>query len=530
MTRRPAPQPLLRANARKARPGHKPGVLFAVYAPFGSDPVLSSFPDGQPRPIHRQPILRILHQVAAQGVHVAALIDLVDSDTWLLEIPGGQPQQSQLSSAWKQDMRSPHALAGFLRRAHARFPCTELVLALEGHGAGYLPAIDALHITPARTGSGGGQAVQWRLDEHTSSPTDPGTGLPVLPVGGFSTLPVDSPEALPVTLPLSTWAVAEALRLARKAGVPKPAVVHFNNCFNMALEHLHAVAPHAGWATAYANYNFFSSGQAYPAVFERLRQAGTATAGELAGWFADANDALLSAKHNHPTIGATVRLSRMKSVAAAVDRLALTLVGALRADRAGHLPRIQQAVETALQYDADADYALEVPDQTTDLGSLAAQLQSLYPNGDVHDAAAALAAALKGVWRYGDSGNPHMAPGQFWDFRDPRLGMGILLPDPTRIGLSDWRTPYYMAGRVDPARPPALKAQVPFLADRADGSRAPWPLFIEEYHKDVVFQGLLRIQPPKFPVFDARAKPGNPEPPDPNDPRPGPNGKPTKGR
>jgi hypothetical protein len=335
----------------------------------------------------------------------------------------------------------------------------------------------------------------------------------VLPVSGYVGLPVESPEGLPVTLPLSTWAVTEALRSARKAGVPKPVVVHFNNCFNMALEHLHTIAPHAGWATGYANYNFFTAGQTYPAVFQRLRAAGGATPAQLAGWFADANRDILAAAHNHPTVGATIQLARMGKVAAAVDGLALKLVDALRADRATHLPRIQQAVEAALQYDTGGDYALEVPDQATDLGSLAAQLMLAYPSGDVHTAATGVQTALKGVWRYGDSGNPHMAPSRFWDFRDTRLGMGILLPDPTRIGLADWRTPYYMAGRVDPTRPPALKAQVPFLADRPGGSRAPWPLFIEEYHKGVSLQGLLRIPPFRFPVYDAKAKPGNPEPP-----------------
>ena len=519
-------RPLVRARRRHA-PG---GVLFAVYAPFGSDPQLSGYPDGTPLPLAQQPLLKALRAVAAQGVDVAALIDLVDDDSWLVEIPACAPQRMLVVSAWKQAMDRPQALAGFLRRAHQRFACDHLVLALEGHGAGYLPAVDRARITPASSSHGDGQDAEWRLGAGGSRPVDPGTGLPVLPLSGFVGLPVDSPEALPVTLPLSTWAVAEALRLARKAGVPKPDVVHFNNCFNMALEHLHTIAPHAGWATGFANYNFFTAGQTYPTVFERLRLAGSANPGALAGWFADANHALLSAAHNHPTLGATIRLSRMKVVAAAVDGLALAMVGALRADRAAHLPRIQAAVVAALQYDTDGDYALEVPDQTTDLGSLAAQLQAAYPDGDVNDAAAAVSAALANVWRYGDSGNPHMAPGQFWDFRDPRLGMGILLPDPTRIGLSDWRTPYYMSGHADPARPPALQAQVPFLADRPDGSRAPWPLFIEEYHKDVVFQGLLRIQPPKFPVFEARAKPGNPEPPDRKDPEPGPNCRPTKDR
>lgn len=502
-------RPLARPLRRRA-PG---GVLFAVYAPFGSDPLLSGFPDGTPLPLAQQPLLKALRAVAAQGVDVAALIDLVDDDSWLVEIPACAPERLHVVSAWKQAMDRPQALAGFLRRAHQRFPSDHLVLALEGHGTGYLPAVDAARITPASSSQGSSQDTEWRLGAGGSRPVDPATGLPVLPVSGFVDLPVDSPEALPVTLPLSTWAVAEALRLARKAGVPKPAVVHFNNCFNMALEHLHTIAPHAGWATGYANYNFFTAGQAYPQVFERLRQAGSATPGELAGWFAEANDALLSAKHNHPTVGATIRLSRMKAVAAAVDRLASTLVGALRADRAVHLPRIQAAIAAALQYDSDGDYALEVPDQATDLGSLAAQLRAAYPTGDVHDAAAAVSSALAGVWHYGDSGNPHMAPTRFWDFRDTRLGMNLLLPDPTRIGLSDWRTPYYMTGTVDPTKPPAMKAQVPFLADRPDGSRAPWPLFIEEYHKDVVFQGLLRITPLKFPTYDAKAKPGNPEQP-----------------
>ena len=31
-----------------------------------------------------------------------------------------------------------------------RFPCAALVLALEGHGAGYLPEIDGASITPAK--------------------------------------------------------------------------------------------------------------------------------------------------------------------------------------------------------------------------------------------------------------------------------------------------------------------------------------------------------------------------------------------
>ena len=392
------------------------------------------------------------------------------------------------------------------------------MLALEGHGAGFLPEVDAGRITPASTSDGDGTRVQWRIGDETGQPVDLGTGFPPLPVGAYGTLPVDSPEALPITLPISTWALAEALASAHRAGVPQPAVLHFNNCFNMALEHLHTIAPHAGVATGYANYNFFTAGTYYPKVFERLRQARSATAEELAQWFAAANDQLLAAKGNHPTIGATLHLARMKQLASAVERMAAELTAALQpanpADRPPALARIKAAIAAALQYDTQGDYGLDVPDQATDLGSLAVQLQRQFPAGLVHDAAVAVETALIGVWQYGAFEHPHVDEAQTWDFRDNRLGISILLPDPALEGLWDWRSPYYMAGAVDPAKPPALKAQIPFLADRPGGVRAPWPAFVQEYHRDVPFVGLLRIRPPEFPLFDAEFKPKYPPPDD----------------
>ena len=233
-------QPLcLTGKERHRREGH--GLLFAVYAPFGTDPALSGFPDDKRKPIAQQPLLAHLRAVAAHGVNVAALIDLFDDDTWLVEIPAFRPQDTSVLSAWKQAMHRPQALAGFLRRAHQRFPCSDLVLALEGHGAGFLPEIDGHRITPASTTEGAGVQVRWEIDDRRNVPVDPGTGLPILSVSGLTELPVECPDGLPITLPLSTWAVAQALAMARKAGVPKPAVVHFDNCFNMALEHLHTL-------------------------------------------------------------------------------------------------------------------------------------------------------------------------------------------------------------------------------------------------------------------------------------------------
>ena len=50
----------------------------------------------------------------------------------------------RITQPWKQDMSCHHALRASCATRAQRHPCTALVLALEGHGAGYLPgSIDA---------------------------------------------------------------------------------------------------------------------------------------------------------------------------------------------------------------------------------------------------------------------------------------------------------------------------------------------------------------------------------------------------
>lgn len=329
---------------------------------------------------------------------------------------------------------------------------------------------------------------------------------------------MSSPELPAVRMPLSTWGLGEALRMARRDGAPTPLVVHFNNCFNMAIEVMHTIAPHALFATGYCNYNFFTAGASYPKVFQRLRKKGTASAQELAQWFAAENAAALRAKGNHPTIGATLQLSKVRRIAAALDETAAAMTGALRpanpADRPAARMRIQSAITDAQQYDTEGDYTLEVPDQATDLGSLAARLQQQFPSGPVHDAARKLQTAIQGAWQYGDFARPWVDEVQVWDFRDQRLGLGALLPDPSLEGRWDWRSPYYLAGKVDPTQPPAHKHVIPFLAERPGGKRPPWVEFIVEYHRDVPFVGLLRAQAPQFPRFNREFKPEFPPPTD----------------
>jgi hypothetical protein len=493
-------------------------VVLAVYAPFGTDPVLSGFPDGKRKSIRQHPLVKHLRDVARQGVHVTALIDLHDDDTYLIEIPAFEPRNLVIYSAWKQLMSAPQALAGFLRRTHQRFPCSSLVLALEGHGAGYLPDIDGSAITPGSTSGGG--SVDWKLTDNSLEPVDSGTGAPILAVSVYPELPVESPEIHPVALPMSTWGLGFALRSAIKSGVPRPAVVHFNNCFNMSVELLHTVAAHADYATGYANYNFFTAGEAYSEVFKELRRAGSATREQLAKWFAAKNGAMLATKQNHPSVGATIALRRMAGVRTAISGLAKELTDALKSPSGdGVRARIRDAVLAAQQYDTGQSFQLQVPDQLTDLADFASQLRLQFPSGAIHDKAAVLIKALASVWQYGDFDRPWMDENQIWDFRNQRLGINILFPDPGIEGLWDWRSPYYMKNTLETDKPPAQAHVIDFLADSS--GRSPWVKFLIEYH-NVGGGGpiprpkivLLRAKPPLFPIFDRNFKPKLPHPTD----------------
>ena len=154
---------------------------------------------------------------------------------------------------------------------------------------------------------------------------------------------------------MSTYGIGAALKLAIEGGVPRLAAIHFDNCFNMSVEVLHTVAPHADYATGYMNYNFFTAGAAYPKVFERAARGRHRQRRAARPWFADENHAALEAKGNHPTAGGVVRLARMQEIVERIDDLSDALLAALRTpppDRAVVVERIMHAILLAQQYDS----------------------------------------------------------------------------------------------------------------------------------------------------------------------------------
>jgi hypothetical protein len=480
------------------------GVTLAVYAPFGTDALLSRYPGTSKLTIQQHPLLTNLVRVAQAGVHVSALIDLFDDDTWLVEIPAGKPGSMKITSRWKQQMDAINTLSGFLRHTRKTRPGTALVLALEGHGAGYLPEIDISQLTTANLTRDG--SIEWHITDGEGAPLLP-MGSPLLPMGS-PLLPMGSP-LLPVNhMPLSTWGLAKALKSTLAAGPPPFGVIHFNNCFNMSVELLHTVAPYAEYATGYMNYNFFTAGGAYPLVFDKLKAAGSATTAQLAQWFADANRVVLAGKKNHPTVGGVVALSRMSTIATRVDALAKALTAALTSASAGERPgvvaKIRSAIEKAQQYDSVTPMVLDTPDELTDLHSFASQFTTFDVNAvTVQKAAKDLAAALAGIKVYGVKDTPWIEPAITWDFTSPALAMNILCPDPALRGLWDWRSPYYLQTKPDPAKPPVQPQVIDFLKTAANG----WVEFIIEYHREVAFKGLLPAAIPDYPRYTGKITP-----------------------
>ncbi len=489
-----------RPDCAPLRAGH---VTFAVFAPFGTDEQLSTFPDGQPHEVLQHPLVRNLREVAATGTTVTALVDLVGSDTWRVDIPAGQPAAATAVSLGKLQMDAPATLATFLAHARPRERGDALVLSMEGHGAGFLPEIDRRHLTLGEVTEGG--KLEWRLGSSTNV-YDAEGGQPVVSEGA-PVLPIGNPTCPGNHLVLSTWGLAEGLgsaALARQGRAVE--VLHFNNCFNMSVEVLHTVAPYAAFATGYCNYNFFTAGQAYPAVFKRLAAAGSASAEELAKWFAAENHAVLAENGHEPTVGCTVDLARMHGIVEKVDDLSDALLAALRtsspADRPAVVDKIGQAIAAAQQYDSRPDFDLEVPDELTDLDSFATELlaQDFGPFR-VHAAADALRCALSGIKQYGDVGSPWMAPDQVWDFSSKNLAMNIFLPDPMRRGLWDWRSQYYLDVNPDPSKPLVQPHIIDFV------KVTDWVDFLVEYHRDTPFVGLLEAKIPDFPVISRKGTP-----------------------
>ena len=130
----------------------------------------------------------------------------------------------------------------------------------------------------------------------------------------------------------------------------------------------------------------------------------------------------------------------MNAIKAAIDALANALIDALP-DNVG---KIKAAIAQAQQYDTLGDFALDVPDEMTDIGSLANILKNSAFSPQVTHAASILAQSLDGVFVYGVTASP-------WGVGKPNLGAGQSAPgDEYSAARSSARGPLGLAFAVLP--------------------------------------------------------------------------------
>jgi hypothetical protein len=454
-------------------------ISLVLYAPFGNDSVLSEYPDRQTQRVEDHPLVENMIAVSKLGVNVCALMDRAHDDTWLITVPANG--EVRISSQMKCDMTSPRSLRGLLEIADRAFPNSSIVLSMEGHGAGYFPEIDATKLNVPSLTDLSGTPIEWVISPTQLVPRRADNGLPVLPMGE-PMLPMGEPMLPASHLPISTWGIGWALSeyvARRKSRASNIAVINFNNCFNMSIELLHTVSSYATFAVGYPNYNFFTAGSAYPGAIESFLTSNSRSASALAHSLAKRNQAVLSAQPApHPTVGCAIKLSRLPAIASALDAFCSALIDALPSKREA----IVAAIAKAQQFDTRGDFQLDVPDELTDLGSLANAIRATTISPPATLAATDLSSALKGIFVYGERANPWVAPETEWSLNDSSLSMNIILPDPTLSGQWDWRSPYYM--QTIPGQCVAQPEVIEFL------QHTQWIPFLRKLHEAVPFSGL----------------------------------------
>ena len=112
-------------NSPTTHAAHRQRAVRGLRA-VGGDEVLSTYPRAARR---RWPSIRSRGLVvAAQGIHVAALIDRAGRHLAARD-RAGKPAEAKVTSRWKWNMARRPTLAGFLRHAHQRRPTSAIVLA-----------------------------------------------------------------------------------------------------------------------------------------------------------------------------------------------------------------------------------------------------------------------------------------------------------------------------------------------------------------------------------------------------------------
>lgn len=359
---------------------------------------------------------------------------------------------------------NPDVLAWFLRYARDTHPTAERTyVALMGHGIALTPEL--------AFGAPAALDAQPTLAAATASAT-----IPPLPKGLDAT-----PDDVTDRGYLSTVGLGRALAAATDNGARPFDLLFFDQCFQGNLDTLYEVRRAAEVFIASPNYAWLAA--PYHQYIPLLAPAASLDA--IAGGIMARYQRNLDA--NHPNVIFAVRQADLELVAGAASELGAALSRAVAADaRAPIAAAMARAGYVDTTQCGSQHLKLAPPDELIGLGGFAAGLATTFGGDDAYGVSAAAAEVQRVLEQVRTSvrvGSPHMAPDEFWAYRDNFTVLAPLAPDaPAHVA---WRSTIYTAEAPlaatwvpDPRIPVTVTSSLAFVRD------GQWDEFLSAWYAD----------------------------------------------
>ncbi len=405
-------------------------MVAVTQATSGKVLVIAYFPADNDLSPYTESILRRFQIGTAlnPNVQVVFLADQQgDHNTQIFAITHGIITPTQAVQAqWGSDelnTMDPQVLTWFLQYARSHYPASRTVVALMGHGAGLTPEVPSLPTESAVSAAALTTKLPPALPQgHEHTPGD------VTDNGGY----------------LSTLGIAQALAAATDNGANPFDVVFFDQCFQGNLDVLYEMRSSARVFVASPNYAWLV------AAYQKYLPEFTPTAAPEAMANAIINLYQASLTDQEPNVIFWVRSADITAIENAVSQLGATLQAATQNGQdSGILAAARNSQYVDTTQCGRGNMKLGPPDELLGANSFARNLLHTFAIGDslgVHDAADKVVTALTTVHSLARTGNPYIAPTNFWDYTDTLTILAPLRRDLTQremLAAKIWRASIY---------------------------------------------------------------------------------------
>jgi hypothetical protein len=394
------------------------------------------------------------------NVQVLLLVDGgKDGDTVVLSMANGQMKPTNaVAEQWhaaELDTADPQVLTWFLQYARRQVPAERTVVSLLGHGIAVAPEVAwpaPRVVAPRQLGPAG--TIPPLPKEHDFTPSD-------ITNRGY----------------MSAIDVGQALLAATDNGANPFDIVFFDQCFQGSLDSLYEVHKTARVFIASPNYAWLAA--SYQKYLTQLLP--TATPEEMAQAIIELYQGTLD--RHHPNAIFWMRGKEIPLLAEAVSRLGDALRAVTAAgEESTFVPALQQSKYVDTTQCGRGNLELGPPDELIGLDTFVENLQQTFVN-DRYGVAAALdeiTIFLDRIEKRTRTGNPYLAPDEFWDYRDT---ITILAPLPrTALPGIAWRAsiyrsdaPFTATWSLDPTQTVTVTASLAYAREgRWDDFLAVW--------------------------------------------------------